>query len=354
MFSHIINPFIANAPMFGTAKADLAAAVTKAGGFGFIGGGFDFTNSSAQLVSLEKELFKARKLLDLKPLPDDAVQRQDNSVESLPVGVGFLTFHSDDASALISLIWRHRPLGIWLFAQAENQHRKLIPSLKSAGISWGMKIFVQIGSVKSAIEAVEDGADVIVVQGSDAGGHQFASNASIITSLPEISDAIKRLGRDVSILAAGGIMDGRGIAAALALGASGVVMGTRFAATIESSSSEVAKSVMVSTRDGAVSTAKSTLHDALQGRPDFWPMAYDGRAVISGLYRDVSTGAQSIEQAADTQKRAAAAGDGSNMVVWAGAGIGLIESILSAREVVEKSRMEANETMKSLSNQVGP
>lgn len=128
-----------------------------------------------------------------------------------------MTFHNDDASGLIPVLRQHRPAGLWLFAPAGQQHTKLISAVKSIGAAWGLKIFVQVGSVQTAVEAVRDGADVLVVQGSDAGGHQFAKNASIITLLPEVVDSVKHVSH-VSILAAGGIMDGRGIAAAMALG----------------------------------------------------------------------------------------------------------------------------------------
>lgn len=156
---------------------------------------------------------KARELLGLPKLGSN-----EESTDSLPIGVGFLTFHSDDASGLIPLIRRHRPMALWLFAPAHNQHASLVNAIKSAGDPWNLKVFVQIGSVHSAIEAVNDGADVIVVQGADAGGHQFANNSSIVALLPEVIDTIQSSDKKVSILAAGGIMDGRGIAAALALG----------------------------------------------------------------------------------------------------------------------------------------
>jgi nitronate monooxygenase len=169
------------------------------------------------LISLDKELIQVRELLGLKPLPQEE-EDQTEETEILPVGIGLLTFHNDDPSGLIPLIRRHRPVATWLFAQASQQHAALISALKPAGASWNMKIFVQIGSVRSAMLAVQEGADVIVVQGSDAGGHQFAKNASLMTLLPEVSDAVRDVRPDIPILAAGGIMDGRGIVAALALG----------------------------------------------------------------------------------------------------------------------------------------
>lgn len=181
---------------------------------GFIGGGYDFTSSSAQLAVLDSELTRARELLNL-PLEND----QDKTA-SLPLGVGFLTFNaSPDSEGLMELLHRHRPKGVWLFAPSNRrQHTALIAELKAVGESWDLKVFVQVGSVQSAIEAAQDGADILVVQGSDAGGHQFAAASSIITLVPEVSDMLREHGFKLPILAAGGIMDGRGMAAALALG----------------------------------------------------------------------------------------------------------------------------------------
>jgi collagenase-like PrtC family protease len=83
-----------------------------------------------------------------------------------------------------------------------------------------LKVFVQVGSVQDAREAVEDGTDVLVVQGTDAGGHQRAQGASLITLLPEVVDMLAEEFKDshVAVVATGGIMDGRGIAAAQMLG----------------------------------------------------------------------------------------------------------------------------------------
>jgi nitronate monooxygenase len=132
-----------------------------------------------------------------------------------------LTFQNDNSTGgLVPLLCRHRPAAVWLFAQAARQHAVLISDLKSVGKSWGLKVFVQVGSIQSAVEAVQDGADILVVQGSDAGGHQFRNNASIMTLLPEILDVLRKEMRHqkIPVLAAGGITDGRGLAAALALG----------------------------------------------------------------------------------------------------------------------------------------
>ena len=81
-------------------------------------------------------------------------------------------------------------------------------------------MFVQVGNVQAAREAVEDGCDILVVQGTDAGGHQWAQGASVMSLIPEVVDMLANEYKDIKIpiIAAGGIMDGRGIAAGLSLG----------------------------------------------------------------------------------------------------------------------------------------
>ena len=119
------------------------------------------------------------------------------------------------------MIATHRPAGVWLFAPpTETIHTELVPALHATGQEWGLKVFVQVGSVEAARQATKDGADVLVVQGVDAGGHQWAKGASLVTLLPEVVDmlAAEFKGNEVQVLAAGGVMDGRGVAAALVLG----------------------------------------------------------------------------------------------------------------------------------------
>jgi len=99
---------------------------------------------------------------------------------------------------------------------------------------------------------VEAGADVLVAQGNDAGGHGAAQSASIISLVPEIRYSFP----EKLVLAAGGIVDARGILAALALGAEGVVMGTRFAVCVESAMAEEAKSVILKTTDCGIMTKR--------------------------------------------------------------------------------------------------
>jgi len=178
---------------------------------GYIGGGFDFSDGSSQIKALSSELSLARSLLKLP-----------NQQTPLPLGIGFITSRPTNfVGGVIPMLSEHRPAAVWLFAPPNRAcHAEIIPALKSAGRAWGLKVFVQIGSVKAAREAVQDGADVLVVQSTDAGGHQWAQGASLMSLLPEVKDTLAHEFKDshVQVIAAGGIVDGRGVAAALCLG----------------------------------------------------------------------------------------------------------------------------------------
>ncbi|KAL9122313.1 MAG: hypothetical protein Q9187_001141, partial [Circinaria calcarea] len=216
---------------------------------------------------------------------------------------------------------------IWLFAPASrDQHAGIIPAIKSAGASWGLRVFVQVGNVQAAREAVEDGCDILVVQGTDAGGHQWAQGASVMSLIPEVADMLAEEHQDVDIplVAAGGIMDGRGIAAGLALG------------TVHFGAGQT----------GQLWGQGSSIHDNIQGT-GFWPKVYDGRAIIGESYRDHLAGLSEEENIAK-YKSAMAAGESTRRTVWAGSGVRLIKSVLPAGEVVRKSQAEAQEVIRKL------
>lgn len=156
---------------------------------------------------------EARKLLEADQ-PSDGPLR---------VGASFITSHSSLSyfeETALPLIVKYRPAAIWLFAPDGDlrPHSKIIPSLKALG--YPPVVFVQVGNVAAAREAVQDGADVLVTQGVDAGGHQFRQGSGIVSLVPEVRDMLDREfpDRPISIVAAGGIADGRGVAGALALG----------------------------------------------------------------------------------------------------------------------------------------
>lgn len=179
---------------------------------GFIGGGFDFKPESTQLLELDKTLTKARSIAGLT-----------SSTVTLPVGIGFITFSPTGFENAVTILQKHRVAAIWLsFPKANTDHVSLVQMIRDSQKTsdWDVKIFVQVGTVQAAKEAIDEGVDVLVVQGTDAGGHQWAQGAGLMSLLPEVRDAVrvKSASDRIAVLGAGGIADGRGCVAALGLG----------------------------------------------------------------------------------------------------------------------------------------
>jgi len=145
----------------------------------------------------------------------------ESSSQPLPIGIGFITFTPEGFENAVAILQKHRVAAIWLsFPQSDNDHQPLIAAIREAQAKsdWEVKIFVQVGTVQAAKEAMNEGVDVLVVQGTDAGGHQWAQGAGLMSLLPEVRDAKRAYSGDIAILGAGGIVNGRGCVAALGLG----------------------------------------------------------------------------------------------------------------------------------------
>ena len=153
------------------------------------------------------------------------------------------------------------------------------------------------------------------------------------------------LGRhDIPVLAAGGITEGRGVAGALALGASGVVMGTRFLAATEAGIPQGWKNEITRLADGGASTTRSTLCDRLKETKG-WPAWYDGRAAVNRGHEDEEAGMCDEDNVA-RYKEEAAKGDESwgphgRMVTYAGTGVGMIRDVKAAADIVEEVRAQS-------------
>ena len=203
----------------------------------------------------------------------------------------------------------------------------------------GSKVMYMAGEVPEALRAAEAGADVIVAQGTEAGGH-----VGWMASLPLVPMMVKAVA-PLPVLSAGGIADGRGLAAALALGAEGALLGTRFMATPEAPIHPNFKQAIV----------KSDGHDTvLTEIPDIatqrvWPGAMS-RAQRNQFIERWSGREWALRQnAREVGKQALAAraaGDIDNASLSFGQDAGLIDSIKSVREVVQDIVKEAEEIIK--------
>src|SRR5437762_5702691 len=214
----------------------------------------------------------------------------------------------------------------------------------------GIKVVTMVASVEDARRAAADGADVMVVQGSEAGGHRSidgkpatpdAASFGMSALLRQVVDAVR-----VPVVAAGGIADGRGLVAALALGASGVLLGTRFVATRESMASEVYKKRVLESESGA-----TTVTDVLTG---LW-----ARALANTFTREYTeSGAPVLPPlvqrgaATDVYLAALKQGDPEYSPMMAGQSVGLIRDLPGAGEVVESVIREARAVLEALPRRV--
>ncbi|KAL2109247.1 hypothetical protein VUR80DRAFT_2767 [Thermomyces stellatus] len=331
--------------MAGVAGPELAAEVSTAGGIGFLGCAIDVSPGSAELSGLEQKLREVRRLLG-----PDAVS--GNNV--LPVGVGFLTCHASIrhfSETALPVVARCRPAAVWLFAPDEElkPHRDIVSALRK--LDPRPVIFVQIGNVVAAREAAEDGADVVVCQGIDAGGHQFRRGSGVAALVPEVCRMLAQefAEKSIAVFAAGGIAEGRGVAAMLALGADGIVMGTRFATSSESMYAAERKRLILSTQDGGRSTLKSPFNDAVT-KSTLWGPSYDGRAIVGPIQEAYLSGT-SLEDCQERVEADVKAGVSPPQVcTWASAAVGLITREQAAAEIVREVGAEALDTISRLAS----
>ncbi|KAK0733279.1 FMN-dependent 2-nitropropane dioxygenase [Lasiosphaeria miniovina] len=335
------SPFIISAPMLGVANGSLAAEVSKAGGIGMVPGGLDFNPGSAQLVALGAELTKAREILGLVDQPR----------EPLPVGVGFILCHeslTQFEETALPILKEHLPRAVWLFAPPADAEDGLVRGIIAALHASGFVVIFQVGNVAAARQAALDGADVIVAQGIDAGGHQFVRGSGVVTLVPEVMSMLEDefSDREIVLVAAGGIVDGRSVAAALALGAEAAVMGTKFIVAPEAWTPDARRKLILETKDGGVSTAKSSFYDQFQNST-VWGELYDGRAIIGDPYLDHVAGLP-LEESQRRFLEARDTGDVSQLITWVGAGVGLVKDAKPAADIVNEVREEAKQRVRYL------
>lgn len=297
------------APMGAIAGGALAAAVTRAGGLGLIGPGY---------------------------LGDDWINREFDAAGNQRVGVGFITWDLAKSPARLDAALARKPAAVMLsFGDAAP----FVPAIKRSGA----KLILQVQNVAAAQQAVTLGADAIVAQGVEAGGHGANPDGgrSLMPLLPAVVDAVA----PVPVLAAGGIADGRGLAASLALGAAGALIGTRFYAATESLGHANAKARIIESSGDA--TLRTRVFDV--ARAIDWPGEWTGRAIANDLTGRWHRREAELGQALDVERAryadAAASGDVNTAVVWAGEGIDLMSSVDSAAMIMERLVNEAWSTL---------
>ena len=214
-----------------------------------------------------------------------------------------------------------------------------LPALFARAHDAGLTVMHMVSTLPEARRAAEAGADLIVAQGTDGGGHVGLIGTLVI--VPQVARAVA----PVPVLAAGGLADGAGLAAALMLGAEGVLLGTRFLAAPEAPVADTYKQALVAS-DGH-DTLLSEMPDLISGR--LWPGAYArvirNRLIETWTGRDGDLRARRAEVRAGTL-RARQAGDANESLLWAGQSVGLIDRIEPAAVIVERIVREAEAIMR--------
>ncbi|KAJ5085827.1 hypothetical protein N7532_010598 [Penicillium argentinense] len=337
------SPFIVGAPMRVMSGPALALGVSTAGGLGFIGPGVKTQNTH---VDLEETLALMR-----KQDRASALHSHFSSTSLLPVGVGFQLW-GDDIDVAAAAIQKFKPCAAWLFAPREGPQEYDAWSRRIREVSPQTQIWIQIGTLREAKQLLQisEKPDVVVVQGAESGGHGRSEDGmGIMTLFPEVADAMQS--SQIPLLAAGGIADGRGVAAALCLGASGVAMGSRFLAATEARISKGYQDEVVRATDGAASTKRTLLYNHLRGTFG-WPSGYSPRTIINKSFIEHQAGT-SFEELKTRHDEASKMGDAGwgpegRLATYAGASVGLIPDVRPADSIVQGLQKDALERLKSL------
>jgi nitronate monooxygenase len=284
------------APMGSVSGGALAAAVSRAGGLGLLGAGYGDA---------------------------DWIRREFQRAEGARVGVGFITWSLAKRPELLDLALGYKPCAVML---SFGDPRPFADKIRASGA----KLICQVQSLALAREALVAKPDVLVAQGAEAGGH--GAERSLFALLP----AVKDLAGNIPVLAAGGIADRRGYEAARALGADGVLVGTRFIAAEESLSAPAAKQRVV--RASGDATVRTTVFDIVRGY-DGWG-AFTGRA-LRNKFSDAWHGREAaLRERAQAERQtyyaAAERQDFDTAVIFAGEGVDLIDAVLPASEIVRR------------------
>ncbi|KAF7188146.1 Nitronate monooxygenase [Pseudocercospora fuligena] len=339
-FPLLQHPSIVLAPMRHYSGPEAALVVTSAGGIGFM-------NPQMTKEALFKDLETTRELLKT-----DKYSNLKSADSKLPVGLGFLLW-AVQLSDAIEAVEKYRPAAVWLYGGHGGQKELDEWSTKLREANPAVKVWVMIGTLQEAKELVASPSppDVIVVQGSEAGGHGRATDGSSWTTLlPEVAEVVQG---SIPLFVAGGIVDGRGVAAALAMGASGVVMGTRFLASEEIRISKGYREHVLKAEDGAKSTTKTLLWNHLNGVYG-WPKWLMPRGIINRSFTDQQAGVSfdELQRLHDEKKKEgdAAWGDDGRTATYAGMGVGLVKEVKPAAAIVEEVRAEALTIMRDLAD----
>ena len=291
---------IIQAPMGWIARSKLASAVSNAGGFGVI------ETSSGEVENCKAEIKKMSDLTDK------------------PFGVNLpLLFLQDDS--MVDFCVSH---GVKFVTTSAGDPSKYIETLKYAGIT----VYHAVPSVQGAVKAANAGVDGLVVEGTEGGGFKNPEEVGLLVLIQAIRKEL-----DLPIIAAGGIVDGTGMAAVFAAGAEGIQMGTRFVSSKESPVHNNFKNKI--------------LDSTIQGT---WILNKTSKPVIRALRTDFTkkiheAGVMEMNDMSNIQDLYFG-GDMNAAPALSGQSVGLIDEVKSVKDIIDQTVLEFNETCNNLSN----
>ena len=305
------------APMNVIAGGRLAAAVSNAGGLGIIGGGYG---------------------------DSDWLEQQFTAAGNARVGCGFITWSMARDPTLLDQALAKQPAALMLSFGELEPHASRIKAQ-------GVPLICQVQGMQYLSEAVNAGADIVVAEGCEAGGH--SGLRGLFTLVPEAADYLAKHSPDTVLVAAGGVGDGRGLAAALMLGADGVLIGTRFVASKESEAPESFRQAII--RANGDSTLKSVSVDVVRRR--YWPNPeFVVRVLKNGFVSKWHGREREMEKTIDVEYEgfmsAFRAGDADNSGVLMGEVSGIIQDDPPAAQIVGNMVSQACQLLGSYSRYV--
>jgi NAD(P)H-dependent flavin oxidoreductase YrpB (nitropropane dioxygenase family) len=306
----IDHPVVSAGMGAGTSDGDLSGRVSEAGGLGVIGASWLDGADVRGMVERARE------------------------ITAKPIGVNLLLFGNEELlddvlemkPAVLSTAWAREDQDLSaMFARAHDK---------------GIRVMHMVTTRAGAVRAADAGADVIVAQGNEGGGHVGEIGTAVI--VPQVVRAVE----PVPVLAAGGFAEGAGLAAALALGAAGVLLGTRFVASEECPVPPEAKAAIVES-DGT-DTVVTTVPDTFSGNdwPGAWARVLRTRFIEEWLGREPEL-RRRREEVRARLKAARDEGDADYRIVWSGQSAALIDAVLPAGEIVQTIVAEAEDILQT-------
>lgn len=327
----------------GPSTPELTAAVSEAGGLGILGAAY-----------MEPEAIRS-------------AVRRIRELTAAPFGVNLFVYQPGDDNARITEVQgelnkMRTHLGIpmasggelrtphWLEKQLEVLLEEKVPvistafgilpaSFRHASKSSGLKVVTMATTVREALLAEESGCDAIVAQGREAGGHRgtfaldvhpMGANIGTMALVPQIVDRVK-----IPVIAAGGIMDGRGLAAALALGAQGVQMGTRFLTAVESGTNAAYRKALLASDEESTVLTKAFSGRPARGIDNAFIQQWDASGIAPLEFPTQNTATRDIRNAASKQQQA------DYLSLWAGQGTRMLTADYTARQIIDEVMTQA-------------